>query len=525
MRMSMRVAPSTDRVRLALVVLALCALPAVSGRSLGGEPAASERIGQRVVPKYKTFSVRQTEDGPVRSGKIAIYRVEEVKGDLVRLMPDGGPSAWANSAAVVPVEQAVEYFTDAIGKAPREPHNYAMRALVLLIEREDPVHALADCEGAIRLDPKYALARRVRGAIRAATQDVDKAIADFSEAIRTKPDEPDAYRDRGVARISRQDIAAAIADFNAAIRLDPKDSSTYVCRAAAWLAKNDEVKAMADFDEAIRLEPRNGDAYFLRGSLHGQKGQIDEAIADFSQLIKLDPSAFMAYEGRGTAWRHKREFDRAIADFTDAIRLEPRNPGAYVGRGLALRDKREDDKAIADLDHAIQLDPENADAYGIRGDAYADKKDFQRAIVDFTRVIELDPHNAWAYASRGIAHADRHEYDKAVADLDRALQIDPSNPEALNGMAWFRATCPVDKYRNGASAVTAATKACEVTGWKDPGLLDTLAAAHAESNDFDSALKWQAKAIELEGDVKDKADYLKRQALYKNKKPYRETEP
>ncbi len=106
------------------------------------------------------------------------------------------------------------------------------------------------------------------------------------------------------------------------------------------------------------------------------------------------------------------------------------------------------------------------------------------------------------------------QYDNAVADLDQALKIEPNNPDALNGRAWFRATCPVAKYRDGAQAVAAATKACEVTGNKEPGLLDTLAAAYAESGDFVSAMKWEIKAIELETDAKEKAEYGERLKLY-----------
>ena len=87
----------------------------------------------------------------------------------------------------------------------------------------------------------------------------------------------------------------------------------------------------------------------------------------------------------------------------------------------------------------------------------------------------------------------------------------------MNGRAWFRATCPVATYRDGAQAVAAATRACELTGWKEPGLLDTLAAAYAESGDFDSAVKWQAKAIELETDAKEKAEFGARLKLYKDK--------
>jgi tetratricopeptide (TPR) repeat protein len=515
-----RIAVTSHKVRRAALMLALALTTAMPARSRAEQAAGKESSERRVVPTHRDFKLKDAGTGAERAAKIAIYRVEQVKDGSLLLAPDGGQGGWADAGQVVSVEKAVEFFSVAIGKSPRDPYNYAMRAMVLLLERGDPAHALEDCESAIRLDPRFAFARGIRGAVRAATQDLDKAIADFSEVIRLTPREPDAYRDRGIARMSNQDFDGSIADFNEAIRLDPQESATFVLRASAWLSKKEGDRAMADVNEALRLDPKNADAFLLRASFRGQQGEFDQAIADFTQLIKLSPDVPMAYEARGTGWRHKKDYDRAIADFTQAIRLDPTNVGAYIARGLTWRDQRQDDKAIADLDQAIRLDPQNPDAYGVRGDAWADKKDFGKAIVDFTQVIKLDPRNAWAYASRGLAEAERQQYDRAVADLDQALKLEPNNPDALNGRAWFRATCPIAKYRNGAQAVAAATKACEVSGHKEPGLLDTLAAAYAESGDFDSALKWEAKAIELETDAKEKAEYGERLKLYSVKKPY-----
>jgi hypothetical protein len=70
-------------------------------------------------------------------------------------------------------------------------------------------------------------------------------------------------------------------------------------------------------------------------------------------------------------------------------------------------------------------------------------------------------------------------------------------------------------------AILAATKACELTEWKSFLLIDTLAAACAEDNDFGNAVKWQIRALELAPETKRK-DMNARLELYKSGKPYRE---
>ncbi len=525
MRNGVRNAAMGETVRLAALVLVFGLSGAMPGRSLGEPPADKTGVGQRVVPKHRNLALQNGGGKPARAVKPDIYRVEQVNRGWFLLKPDGGPAGWVGTDQVVTVEQAVAFFSNAIGENPRDPHNYAMRALVLLAEREDPQHALADCNEAIRLDPKDPTPRSIRGAVYSATQNYDKAITDFDEVVRLRPKDAASYHDRGAARMFQRDLDRAIADFNQAIQLNPRDAANFVSRAAAWLEKNQNDRAIADLNEAIRLDPESADAYLLRASLSGQKGEFDQAIADFTQIIKLDPQAPLPYEARGTAWRNKKEYGRAIADFNQAIRLNPNNAAAYIARSLAWRDQHDLDKAIADLEQAIRLDPENPEAYATRGDTWVEKKDYNQAITDYTRVIQLEPKNASAYCSRGLAHTRKQQYDKAIADLDRAIELDPKNTDALNGRAWFRATCPVATYRDAAQAVASATQACELTAWKEPGLIDTLAAAYAEASDFGAALKWQAKAIAMETDANEKTAYDARLQLYQAKQPYRDAKP
>ena len=115
----------------------------------------------------------------------------------------------------------------------------------------------------------------------------------------------------------------------------------------------------------------------------------------------------------------------------------------------------------------------------------------------------------------------RKEYGRAIADYDRAIRLDPNDARAHNSRAWIQATCPDAKFRDGKTAVESATKACELSGWKAPSHIDTLAAAYAEAGGFDAAVKWQSRAIELASDPKEKDDDRTRLELYRAKKPYR----
>jgi hypothetical protein len=83
----------------------------------------------------------------------------------------------------------------------------------------------------------------------------------------------------------------------------------------------------------------------------------------------------------------------------------------------------------------------------------------------------------------------------------------------------MRATCPVGKHRDGVKAVSDATWACELTKWKHPDALATLAAAYAECGKFDEAARYERKALADPAFKKRAGDH--RLKLYLEKKPYR----
>ena len=227
--------------------------------------------------------------------------------------------------------------------------------------------------------------------------------------------------------------------------------------------------------------------------------------------------------GRGVVWAEKKEFDKAIADFSTALELDPSEGIPHQLRANALMLTQKYDQAIDDLDEAIVLRPQDAALYYDRGRAWHKKRGYDKAIDDFSQAIVLRPYYALAFASRGATWNAKNAYDKALADFNTAIRLEPDHPRGYNARAWLQATCPDPKHRSGTSTVESATKACELSAWKGAQSLDTLAAAYAETGDFDAAVKWESKAVEVSHDERNIKAYRDRLKLYGEKKPYHQS--
>jgi tetratricopeptide (TPR) repeat protein len=205
---------------------------------------------------------------------------------------------------------------------------------------------------------------------------------------------------------------------------------------------------------------------------------------------------------------------KADAHFTALIEANPKDATAWAARGKLRFSNGDKSRAIADFDRVIELSP-TAEALTLRGFAWKRNGDPQKAMADLNRAIELDPTFALAWRVRGATWAAEGDYQKAKAHYTESIRLDPDNPESLHHRAVLLSCCMVDDIRDGQQALTDATKACEVTEWKDPLFLAGLAFAYAELGDFDNAVTWQTKVVKMGGFGED------RLLLFKQKKPSR----
>jgi tetratricopeptide (TPR) repeat protein len=271
-----------------------------------------------------------------------------------------------------------------------------------------------------------------------------------------------------------------------------KTNADWLWVGRGWIQKSDVVpldQSIGYFTAQISRDPNDNQAYHNRAEAYWKIGELDKAIADEGESIRLYPQT-SNYNGRGQIWLQKKEFDIVIADFNEAIRLSPKFAVPYYNRAKAWYSKKQYDKAIEDFNEAVRLNPNYAFAFDCRGRVFQNQGNYKKALDDFDEAIRLDPGEAWAYDVR----------------------------------AWIWATCPAETFRDGTKAVESATRACELTNWDEGGFLDMFAAAYAEESDFDSAVKWETKALGMKLNLDDSksADLRARLELYKSGKPYRE---
>ena len=111
-------------------------------------------------------------------------------------------------------------------------------------------------------------------------------------------------------------------------------------------------------------------------------------------------------------------------------------------------------------------------------------------------------------------------YYREAVEAQPDDQPKPLQLEAAKKLARILATCPDPNLRDGGEALRLADESARATGYQHYLFLDTLAAAYAETGNFEQAVQWQMKAVELIPE-KLRPDFSARLKLYQARKPYR----
>jgi tetratricopeptide (TPR) repeat protein len=216
--------------------------------------------------------------------------------------------------------------------------------------------------------------------------------------------------------------------------------------------------------------------------------------------ISRNPDAWMAYDNLGIILSRKGEVDGAMALFQKTLAIRPDDALARNNLGLVLCQKGRMDDGIIEFQKALSILPNNAVFRNNLGKAFLAKGRQREAMIQFQKVLENNPLNPKANYYVGIVLFQMGRVDEAMARFQKALESQPDFADAwdsLDHTAWLLATSPEASIRNGPKALALARQLARLSRGNNPVILDTLAAAYAETGQFSEAADAVQRALAL----------------------------
>jgi serine/threonine protein kinase/Flp pilus assembly protein TadD len=378
---------------------------------------------------------------------------------------------------------------------------------------------------AVALRPDSALAYNHLALALYVQGDVRGAEAACRESIRINPNFVMSYYNLVNLLWGQGKRTEAEAVFRDAPRPKPEKHRDYSSYAGCLALLGKTAEAETAFRSLIQRVPKHVSAQVNLGQLLVQQGKYSEAESYCREAVRLRPSNASTHVVLGKALVGLNKLDEAEAAFREAIRMEPANSAAleYLVRLLARQGRYSE--AESHCREGVRLNPNSAANHGILGWVMRGMNKLDEAEEAFREAIRIESSNVVARLELSDVLAGQGKFEEAVAQYDQVLMVSPENFHAANGLSWLLATAPADGIRDGKRALELATRANEMTEFKDAGVVDTLAAAYAELGDFESAVKWANKAIELEANEANRDELSKHLAEFQQKRPWREPNP
>ncbi len=234
---------------------------------------------------------------------------------------------------------------------------------------------------------------------------------------------------------------------------------------------------------------------YQQGQMLFKQGKVEDALKYINKVLTQNPYHKAALACRVDINISLNQWQSVLADLNQLIKIDPESEFLYTKRSLIYQLLENYNKALSDLNKAQSIKPDNLNHPFEKARLLLRMKKIHHSIVELTKILEITPKHLDSLLLRSSLWALCRDIENSYADLNIAIHADPKNAEALNAMAWFLATWPEKKHRNGKRSIVLATKACQLTDWNNPAILDTLAAAYAETGEFDKAVEFMNKAI------------------------------
>ncbi|MGB7763310.1 MAG: tetratricopeptide repeat protein [Bryobacteraceae bacterium] len=227
-------------------------------------------------------------------------------------------------------------------------------------------------------------------------------------------------------------------------------------RAIELVDKERYAEAVPEWRKAIELNGEEARPHFQLGVALGELGQVDAAIAEYREAIRIEPRSAPSYSNLAIALQGQGKLAEAIEDYRKSLELDSTNGKVRTNMAVALLEDGRTDEGIEQCKAALAENPQNGDA--------------QNAL--------------------GIVLARKGALDEAITHLEAAVAVAPGSVDYRFNLG--RVLAAAGRFGD---AIPHLKAAADLTGWREPSILDLLAAAYGEVRQFREAADVARRAL------------------------------
>lgn len=280
------------------------------------------------------------------------------------------------------------------------------------------------------------------------------------------------------------------------------------------------------FRNATEVTRDNEIAHNNLGSALIKVGELDEALHHLQEAVRIQPGYAGAHANLGLALTELKRHEEARNEFAISLKLRPDLPPTHYFLGINLAGEKDVQGAREHLLKGVELAPHDVPMRIGAADVLL-RLGLLKEAADMTdETVRLAPNNAAAWFVEGMVKLHQDKPSETVEAWHKSAKLNPGSPDAWRSLARLLATHPSLADSHALEALELAGKALQVSKERNAGLLETLAAAQANSGKFQDALRTVDEALGMvASDPASKlaGDLRRQRELYQAGKPLRET--
>ena len=382
-----------------------------------------------------------------------------------------------------------------------------------LINHKNYDLARAYCLKILKQQPDLYQAYFQMGRIAKLENKLPEAVSHWKKVLLYDTENVEAINELGMALVGLGQLEESIQYFEKAVEIGTVSASLCNNLGATFAGVEKYDQALVYFKKAFEIYPGFKETHFNLLRLLVILNQIDEANNYLEKIVEFDlENSYQVYFNFGILLAQNQKITQAAEQFKKSLELNPDFITARFSLAQALSQQERLEEAINEYEKLLQVKTDKYMLHNRLAELFIKQKKTNKAFGHLVESQRLKSDQPDVLDALARICTQQGKISQAVEYWQQALKLQSDWSTVLNNLAWIKSNSNYPKVFDPQEAVRLAQKACQLTDYKKPLYLDTLAGAFAANGNFDKAIETAQKAMDiaLSADQQKEADLIRK---------------